>query len=80
MNATALPDKAPDDTITITLKRSEAGRLGEGMADLLCWCRGYMAGRPEHDAYSPMGVEETRTVRLAILDALNSGRTRGMPF
>ncbi len=80
MNATPLPDKALSETITITLDRKKAGRLGEGMADLLCWCRGYMAGRPEHDQFSPMGVDETREIRLAILDALNDGAGREMPF
>jgi hypothetical protein len=80
MNDTALPDKTAEGTVTITMSRDRAERLGEGMADLLCWCRGYMAARPENDQHSPMGVDETRDVRLAILDALSGSRRREMPF
>lgn len=61
-------------TITLTLSVEDARHFSSGMADLLCWCRGFIAARPEEHDRHPMGVEETRTLRLKLMAALESAR------
>lgn len=64
-------------TVTIKLSVEDAQRLSSGMADLLCWCRGFIAGRADdHDSH-PMGIEETRTLRLKLMSALEEARGEG---
>jgi hypothetical protein len=61
-------------TVTLTLSVEDARHFSSGMADLLCWCRGFIAGRADdHDSH-PMGVEETRTLRLKLMAALEHVR------
>lgn len=55
--------------ITIDLDDDEAERLEHGVCDLLCWLRGYSAGRPEDDSNHPLGVEALRDLSIAIKDA-----------
>jgi hypothetical protein len=66
---------APDPTVTLTLPLSEAEELSDRMADLLCWCRGYMAGCPDSDKH-PVGAHETRELRIHLDAAIC--RTRGV--
>ncbi|MDV2984179.1 UNVERIFIED_CONTAM: hypothetical protein Q9R58_07680 [Methylobacteriaceae bacterium AG10] len=64
-------------TVTIKLSVEDAQHLSSGMADLLCWCRGFIAGRADdHDSH-PMGIEETRTLRLKLMSALEEARGEG---
>ncbi|GJE77482.1 hypothetical protein [Methylorubrum suomiense] len=56
--------------VTLMLSVEDARHLSSGMADLLCWCRGFIAGRADdHDSH-PMGVEQTRTLRLKLIRAI----------
>lgn len=56
--------------VTLMLSVEDARHLSSGMADLLCWCRGFIAGRADdHDSH-PMGVEQTRTLRLKLNRAI----------
>lgn len=64
-------------TVTLTLSVEDARLLSSGMADLLCWCRGFIAGRADdHDSH-PMGVEETRSLRLKLLAAIENAAGKG---
>lgn len=60
------------DSITITLTHEEAKRFSYGLADLLCWHRGFSAAREgtDLDNNGPMGVESARDLRLKILSQL----------
>lgn len=58
--------------VTLTLTMDEAEHLSSGVADLLCWCRGYMAGISENTSNAPIGVEETRTLRIKLKQAMNA--------
>ena len=59
-------------TITLTLTREEAERISYGLADLLCWHRGFSAARAgtDLDEHEPMGVACARDINLKIKDAL----------
>lgn len=65
-----MPEKP--DTITITLTREAAESISYGLADLLCWHRGFAAAREgmDLDQNSPMGIESVRTISLKLKDAL----------
>lgn len=76
---------APTNTAVLVLPLAEAERLSEGMADLLCWVGGFRAACPDDLDRHPMGVEETREIRIALKRAI--ARARGdsppeeeMPF
>ncbi|MGP4849582.1 hypothetical protein ACTXGQ_36135, partial [Marinobacter sp. 1Y8] len=58
--------------LPITL--AQADRFSSGMADLLCWARGFMAARPDDSDSHPMGVNQTRDLRLALIDAIAAAR------
>ena len=66
------PDSAepgePIVTLRMTLRQAE--KTAHDMADLLCWCRGYMAAMGDDTTNSPMGVEQIRELRLALLSAI----------
>lgn len=73
------------DTVCLRFSATEAARLSEGMADLLCWVGGFRAACPDALDRHPMGVEETRDIRIALKHAI--ARARGdfppeveMPF
>lgn len=61
------------DAITITMTRSQAEEVAYGLADLLCWHRGFAAAREsmgaEHDT-APMGIFETRRMAEIVKGAL----------
>jgi len=56
----------------IMLTREEAERISYGLADLLCWHRGFSAARAgtDLDENEPMGVKSARDINLKIKDAL----------
>jgi hypothetical protein len=60
-----------DDPITITIPRAEAEALSWAMSDLLCWCAGFAAARPDDSTHDPMGVEGTRKMRVRLNGALD---------
>jgi hypothetical protein len=59
------------DQIVIVLSRTDADRVQEGLSDMLCWCNGFIAARPDDTANHPMGVHEARMINLKIKRALN---------
>lgn len=63
---------AEPHTVTLKLSVEDARHFSSGMADLLCWCRGFIAGRADdHDSH-PMGVEEMRSLRLKLIAAIEN--------
>lgn len=59
-------------SVTLKLSVEDARHFSSGMADLLCWCRGFIAGRADdHDSH-PMGVEEMRSLRLKLIAAIEN--------
>lgn len=61
-------------TVTLKLSVEDARHFSSGMAELLCWCRGFIAGRADdHDSH-PIGVEQTRTLRLKLMNAIDDAR------
>jgi hypothetical protein len=63
--------------LLLPISVAQAERFSSGMADLLCWARGFMAARPDDSGSQPMGVNRTRDLRLALIDAI--AEARGAP-
>ncbi|TPK14128.1 hypothetical protein [Mesorhizobium sp. B2-5-11] len=59
------------DEITITIRRDKAESMSTGLADLLCWCRGFRAalGSDEHER-EPFGDWAAREMNITLKDAL----------
>ena len=68
----AVPPARPalERVVTITLPVSEARNLCAGMADLLCWIAGFKAACPDDSDRHPMGVHDTRNVRIFLMSAI----------
>lgn len=60
-----------DPQITITMSRETAEYIQNGLSDLLCWCRGYMAAAGDHSDNGPIGVEETRDMNIKLKEAIS---------
>lgn len=62
------PPKFKPSTITITIDRKEAEAISLGLADLLCWLRGFEAARhgTELDRDGPMGINDLRNIRTKL--------------
>ncbi len=59
------------DEITITLPKDKAESLRDGLADLLCWCRGFRAALgPENLEREPFGDWAAREMNTTLKDAL----------
>ncbi len=56
--------------VLLVLTSEEAARLSEGMADLLCWARGFAAACPAEPERHPMGAESTRRMRELLKRAI----------
>lgn len=60
-----------------------ADEIGEELSDLLCWVRGFIAGRPDEADHHPMGVKGVREMRICLRSAVLEARNqedREMPF
>lgn len=60
-----------------------AEEIGEELSDLLCWARGFIAGRPEETDHHPMGVKGVREMRICLRSAVLEARGRDereLPF
>jgi hypothetical protein len=70
------PDFAEIDEPIITLRmtKTQAETVSWAMSDLLCWCRGYMAGIGDETQHAPMGVAEVRELRIALNKAIQKGQ------
>jgi hypothetical protein len=64
------------DLIMIKLRRNGAESISLGMADLLCWVRGFEAACPNDIDRHPMGAHQTREMREALLRALEQGKSK----
>lgn len=64
--------------VTITLTRGDAERIKGGLADVLCWVRGFRAACPDDTERHPLGVPETRDIADRLTAALNDPEE--MPF
>lgn len=59
--------------VTIQMSMDEAERLSNGMSDLLCWCTGFSAALGVDDLdREPMGVNQTRDVRIKLMKAMDT--------
>ncbi len=56
--------------VILSLPKGQAEKLSDAMSDLLCWHRGYAAGKGEDTSNSPMGVEDLREFRIALNKAI----------
>ena len=56
--------------ITIAIHQDDADRLSNGLSDLLCWCRGFMAGRDDFSLH-PQGAEAATILNLALKRAMH---------
>lgn len=60
-----------NQTVTITIRRSDAERIQGGLADAACWMNGYMSALQNGDCnHWPMGLEAIRDINLKLKDAL----------
>lgn len=59
------------DEVTITLSRERADRLSNGMADLLCWCRGFRAAIGPDTEREPFGDWAAREMNIELKDAIS---------
>jgi hypothetical protein len=57
--------------VVIRMSKAEADRLQHGMADILCWVRGFIAACPDAFDRHPMGAYEVRDMRDAVRRALD---------
>ena len=58
--------------VTITLSKEKADRLSHGMADLLCWCRGFRAALgPDDREREPFGDWAARDMNIELKDAIS---------
>lgn len=64
--------KDPNEKLMIVLTRKEMESLSYGLADLLCWHRGFSAGREglADGDNSPMGVDAVRKLNIKLKEAL----------
>lgn len=60
----------PPMHITITIQEGDAERISNGLSDLLCWCRGFMAGRDDACQH-PQGTEAATILNLALKRAMH---------
>lgn len=59
-------------TVTITMSLDEAKRISAGLADLLCWCRGFKAAQREDDYdCGPLGIPQTRDISAEMKSAID---------
>ncbi len=65
--------KPDPNVVNVPFNLAEARDISEGMADLLCWHRGFASARRADDDQrnDPMGVETLRRAREHIRRALN---------
>lgn len=59
--------------VVVRMSLEKADALSSGMADLLCWVRGYLAGNPD-GANNPFGHEEVRDMNIKLKDAMREYR------
>lgn len=65
--------------VVLRMSKADAERVQHGMADILCWVRGFVAACPEDPERHPMGVHEVRDMRDAIrraIDTSDEGNTQ----
>jgi hypothetical protein len=61
----------PIVTVEMTLRQAEQVR--DGLADLLCWHRGFAAANSNRcDDFSPMGVDVARELNIALKRAIEA--------
>ncbi len=73
------PNPPPSTTVILEIPRHEAEEISEGLADLLCWCCGFVAALPEELSRHPLNWEVAREIRLKLMAALGN-KGREIPF
>ncbi|BAQ44360.1 hypothetical protein [Methylobacterium aquaticum] len=56
--------------VNVPIELAQARALSEGLADLLCWLRGYSAASDPLRGDGPLGVDEARSVRILLRSAI----------
>ena len=60
--------------VVVELRLTEAEEFRDRMADMLCWVRGYMAGRGEDDTNNPMGYSAMEALNIKLKGAIDQAR------
>lgn len=61
----------PPKVVTIELTMAEAERFRDGMADVICWSRGFHAGLgPDRRDEGPMSINDLSDLNLKIKSAI----------
>jgi hypothetical protein len=61
----------PPKVVTIELTMAEAERFRDGMADVICWSRGFNAGLgPDRRDEGPMSINDLSDLNLKIKSAI----------
>jgi hypothetical protein len=71
---TDTPLSAQEAPLTFVLKRGEAEEFSHALSDMLCWARGFMAGRPDDPSSHPLGTEEIRQLNILFKKKLREAR------
>jgi hypothetical protein len=59
--------------VTLAMSKSQAEQVRDGLADLLCWHRGFAAANANRcDDFSPMGVDVARELNIALKKAIEA--------
>lgn len=60
--------------VAVRMSLSQAQSVQGGLADILCWSRGFMAAKGEDFHYDPMGVNEIRELNLALKRSIEEAK------
>lgn len=64
--------RSPEQPVAVAFSREQAERLQQGLADLLCWCRGYIAATVDDFGQTgPIGVQACRDLNIALKRAID---------
>lgn len=63
--------------VTIAMSRRQAEAVQGAIADILCWCRGFMAGKGDDaERYAPIGIDTLREMNSAMKRAIEQSEKR----
>jgi hypothetical protein len=72
-NATTPPTPQLSEYVTIKVRRNLLLEFQQGLADLMCWCRGYQAAsRDSNSEYDPIGVDDCQRLNIRLKEWIDS--------
>jgi hypothetical protein len=63
-----------EPVVILRMSLSQARAVQCGLADIACWCRGFMAARGEDFHYDPMGLNEIRELNIALKRSIEEAK------